>query len=132
MAVYFLNMSCTVVETYGGNGCSRAVFFLCKKYFLGTVTRIYDLFVNLHYSKIIYWQFKFLFYLSFLCIPLSFLFLSFVLVFKNILADPPGHMSCPERTPPWVCSHVTWGTQVCSLPWEPSLGWSSHGSALRC
>ena len=31
-----------------------------------------------------------------------------------------------------MASFVPWDTQVCSLPWESSLGRSSHGSVLRC
>lgn len=38
-------------------------------------------------------------FLSFLWIPFSLLLLSLLLVFKNILAEHPGPVSCPGRTP---------------------------------
>ena len=91
VAAYLLNRSCTVAETYGRNTCSRALFFffflalffLCKKCFSGTVSRIYNLFGNLNYSRTIYWHFKFLFFSLFFplhfpspfCFSPSFLFL---------------------------------------------------------
>lgn len=65
VAASLFNRSCTVAETYGRNTCSRALFFLYEKYFSGTVSRIYDLFENLNYSRTVYWHVKFLSFFAF-------------------------------------------------------------------
>lgn len=101
MAAYLLNRSCTVAETYGRNTCSKALYSLCKKCFSETVSRIYDLFGNLNYSRTIYWHFKFLFFpCIFSAFPFPLLFFSLLLIFKNIIAGHYGHMASPGRILP--------------------------------